>query len=514
MKLPIKPIPSKNQPAKLADHLAKEKKFSSDLNQPVDWSRWGWWLWSKVWHPTSQSILLITILLLLSRGLGFVRQVLIYQKMDQLSSDLLLSSLKIPETIISFLIMGTVASSVLPVATRIEAKTKSLDKVSDYFTLISFSLFTSLIVIIASLLIFTRPVLVWVTSPEILQLYQQSGVFEDYVWVTRILLSGPLLFAIQGVFGVYLTMKKQFLVYGSASLIYNLSTVLALLVARSNDYFTVAWGMTIGAGVSSGLFILTSLRNGLQLNLIRFLRSWQTIFHQYKADFIQTIKLFLPRILVINGAVLANLIIIFIAQDKGQITAVDIGLSIQALFLVLISAVGTVFFPDLAKLFHSTDGNLQAFWRKLFQYTEKVALLAWVGSIVTFVCIPLVMWLFELFGKGQDNASYIILLARVATLGLLFQSVNEILGKYFFVRERVWQPVLISVSGTLVQLASLFLLLQLNWDAGVATALALVLNNLAITIISFYLILVDYKRERAGRKHFPVNRSLVFKSTN
>jgi Uncharacterized membrane protein, putative virulence factor len=358
--------------------------------------------------------------------------------------------------------MGTVASSVLPVATRIEAKTKSLDKVSGYFTLISFSLFTLLIVITTSLLIFTRQVLVWVTSPEILQLYQQLGVFEDYVWVTRILLTGPLLFAIRGVFGVYLTMKKQFLVYGSASLIYNLSTVLALLVARSNDYFTIAWGMTIGAGVSSGLFILTSLRNGLQLNLIGFLRSWQAIFHQYKADFIQTIKLFLPRILVINGAVLANLIIIFIAQDKGQITAVDIGLSIQALFLVLISAVSTVFFPDLAKLFHSTDGNLQAFWRKLFQYTEKVALLAWLGSIVTFICIPLVMWLFELFGKGQDNASYIILLARVATLGLLFQSVNEILGKYFFVRERVWQPVLISVSGTLVQLASLFLLLQLN----------------------------------------------------
>jgi len=42
----------------------------------------------------------------------------------------------------------------------------------------------------------------------------------------------------------------------------------------------------------------------------------------------------------------------------------------------------------------------------------------------------------------------------------------------------------------------------------------LVLNNLAITIISFYLILVDYKRERARTKNFPVSRSLVFKSTN
>ncbi len=514
MKLPIKPIALRGQSTKLVGRSTKNKVFGPNLNQPLTWSNWYWWLWSKVWHPTSQSILLITVLLLLSRGLGFIRQVLIYQKMDQLSSDLLLSSLKIPETIISFLIMGTVASSVLPVATRIEAKTKSLEKVSDYFTLISFSLFSLVIAIITGLVIFTREVLVWVTSPEILQLYQQSGVFEDYVWVTRILLTGPLLFAIQGVFGVYLTMKKQFLVYGSASLIYNLSTILALLLSQPNDYFVVAWGMTIGAAISSGLFIFTSWKNGLQLNLLRFFRSLRGIFKEHKADFVQTVRLFLPRILVLNGAVLANLIIVFIAQDKGQITALDIGLSIQALFLVLISAVGTVFFPDLAKLFHSTSGDLQAFWRKLFQYTEKVALLAWAGSIITFVCIPLVMWLFELFGKGQDNASYIILLARVATLGLLFQSINEILGKYFFVRERVWQPVLISISGTLVQLASIFWLLQMNWDAGVATALALVFNNLAIMIVSLYLILVDYKRERTNAKNFPLIRSLVIKSTN
>jgi len=514
VKLPIKPIALKDQSAKLGSFPTKEKSFSVNLNQLADWPAWGSWLWSKVWHPTSQSILLITFLLLLSRGFGFIRQVLIYQKMDQLSSDLLLSSLKIPETIISFLIMGTVASSVLPVATRIEAKTKSLNKVSDYFTLISFSLLALLMIIIVSLVIFTREVLIWVTSPEILQLYQQSGVFEDYVWVTRILLTGPLLFAIQGVFGVYLTMKKQFLVYGSASLIYNLSTVLALLFARPNDYFVVAWGMTIGAAVSSGLFIFTSWKNGLQLNLFRFFGSLRGIFKEHKADFVQTVRLFLPRILVLNGAVLANLIIIFIAQDKGQITALDIGLSIQALFLVLISAVGTVFFPDLAKVFNSTNGDLQAFWRKLFQYTEKVALLAWGGSIVTFVCIPLVMWLFELFGKGQDNASYIILLAQVATLGLLFQSINEILGKYFFVRERVWQPVLISISGTLVQLASIFWLLQMNWDAGVVTALALVFNNLAIMVVSLYLILLDYKREGTNAKNLSLSRSLVIKSTN
>ncbi len=452
-------------------------------------------LLSRVFEPTVQSVLIITFFLLLSRGLGFIRQILIYQKMDQISSDLLLSAVKLPETIISFLVMGTIATSVLPVASRIESKTNDQKLLSQYFNLVLFVLLSIMLGIVAVLMVFTEPVLKFVTSTEIIQIYTNAGIFDDYVLVTRILLTGPLLFSLQSIFGVYLTMKKQFLVFSSASVIYNIGTVASLLIAKPNDYTAVALGMTAGATIASLLFWITAAKVGLQTKLLFSpTKIWQS-FKIHKQDFLQTCKLFLPRIFLINGAVFANLIIIFIAQNEGQVTALDIGLSIQALFLVLIGAVGTVFFPDLAKLFHLNKTNTNPFWEKLFSYTEKVAILSLIGGVLTFVLIPLVLWFFELFGKGQDNAEYIILLARIATMGLVFQSVNEILSKYFFVRERVWQPVLISVLGTLMQLITTFLLIEINFDAGVVTAFALVVNNLVIMLVSFWLIRSDYKKD-------------------
>jgi len=452
-------------------------------------------LLSRVFKPTVQSVLIITFFLFLSRGLGFIRQILIYQKMDQISSDLLLSAVKLPETIISFLVMGTIATSVLPVASRIEAKTNDQKLLSQYFNLVLFVLLSIMLVIVAILMVFTESVLKFLTSTEIIQLYTNSGIFDDYILVTRILLTGPLLFSLQSIFGVYLTMKKQFLVFSSASVIYNIGTVASLLIAKPNDYIMVALGMTTGATIASLLFWITSTRLGLHTKLLLSpTKMWQS-FKYHKQDFFQTCKLFLPRIFLINGAVLANLIIIFIAQNEGQVTALDIGLSIQALFLVLIGAVGTVFFPDLAKLFHSSKTDTKPFWKKLFSYTEKVAILSLVGGVLTFILIPVVLWFFELFGKGQDNADYIILLARIATMGLVFQSVNEILFKYFFVRERVWQPVLISVLGTIAQLIITFLLIKINLDAGAVTAFALVVNNLIIMLISLGLIRSDYKQD-------------------
>ncbi len=455
--------------------------------------------WIKqLFRPTVQSILLITGLLFASRFFGFIRQILIYQKMDPIASDLLLSAVKIPETIATFLIMGTIVSSVLPVASRIESATQSLEHLSKYLNLILFTLLSIILALISVLFVFTPQVLELVTSQEILDSYRENGIFEDYVWVTRILLSGPLLFTVQAVLGVFLTMKKRFLVYGSASVIYNLGAVLALAVSNYNDYFLVAWGMTIGAATASLVYWITALKIGLRGKYLVFPNKIIESFKIHQKDFWQTWRLFLPRIFLINGAVFANLIIIFIAQDNGQITALDIALSIQAVFLVLIGAIGAVFFPDLARLLNESKENSRPFWRKLFSYTQKTGFITFVGAVITFFAIPVVMWLFELFGRGQGNADYIVYLARIATIGLVFQAVNEILIKYFFVRERVWQPVLISVFGTIMQIVITFILLGFSLDAGAITSFALVANNLGIMLVSFWLIFGDY-REDLGR---------------
>lgn len=452
---------------------------------------------TKILQPTVQSILIVTLLLFLARGLGFIRQILIYQKMDPIASDLLLSASKIPETITTFLIMGTIVSSVLPIASRIETKYKedSQEKLSLYLNLILATLLTIMFGFSTILFIFTPQVLQVVTSADILNKYNEANIFEDYVLVSRIFLLGPILFASQAVLGLFLTMKKRFLVYASAGVFYNIGAVVALIFSSNNNYIAVAWGMTLGTAFAVLVYWLTALKAGYKGSYLVSPSKLLQGFRLHYTDFWQTWKLFLPRIFLIHSAVFANLIIIYIAQDQGQITALDIALSIQSVFLVLIGAIGSVFFPDLAKIWNSAQQDSRPFWNKLFSYTEKTALITLVGTIITFFAIPLVMWIFEISGKGQDNGDYIIYLARITTLSLVFQAVNEILIKYFYVRERVWQPVLVSIAGTIAQIIVTFSILNIVKDAGVITTLGLGLGNLTVMLISFWLIRTDYKKD-------------------
>lgn len=449
---------------------------------------------TKLLQPAVRSILVVTALLLFARFLGFIRQVLLYQKMDAIASDLLLSAAKIPETMATFLIMGTIISSVLPVAARIEAKSpeNSQTVLSLYLVLILAVILGVILAVSAGLFVFVPEILQTVTSKDILEQYRQAGMLEDYVLVTRILLLGPSLYALQGILGVFLTMKQKFLVFASAGIFYNIGAVVTLLIFPKNSYTAVAWGMILGAASAVLAYWLVALKEGLRGWYLFWPEKFRAAWQLHRRDFWQTWKLFLPRIFLINSAVFTNLIIVYIAQNQGQITALDIALSIQAVFLVLIGAIGSVFFPDLAKVWNNPGQDSRLFWNKLFVYTEKTTLVTLVGTVFTFFTIPIIMWLFEITGKGQDNAEYITYLARVLTLGLVFQAVNEILTKYFYVRERIWQPVLVSLTGTMVQIVIILIIPHILPDAGVVASLSLIVSNLVIMLISFWLIRRDY----------------------
>jgi peptidoglycan biosynthesis protein MviN/MurJ (putative lipid II flippase) len=453
-------------------------------------------LWSK---PNIKHILAITLLLFLSRGLGFVRSILIYKYMDRLSADLLLASTKIPETISSLLIMGTIMSSMLPIASRLENDKHGDEKASKYINIMMISIIFVLLIVTFFCFVFT-PFLLRVSSPNLSETLIAKGLFVDYILTTRILLIGPFLFGLQAIFGVFLNIKKRFGVYSWAGSIYNLGTILGILVGVRNGYIQTSVGMMLGAFVTVILFWNEARKYGYRSYISEIWKAKSYIsrivntnLREFKSDLVATWQVFLPRIFLINGAILANLLINNVAQNAGQITAFDIGLSIQGLFFSLVTSAGTVFFPDLAKAFNTQIKD--TFWKKLNLYGKYIVLLAIVASVLTILLAPAVMWVFELFGKGQDNAQYIILIARVCTLSLVFQSLNEILSKYFYVRERVWQPVIISTLGLIGQFVAVFGLIALRSDAGVAVATGLGVANFIVCGVSIYLIFMDRRLE-------------------
>lgn len=435
-----------------------------------------------------RAIGVLTFFMFLSRGLGLVRNLLIYQQFSQIDADLLLASTKIPDLLVSLLIMGTISSSVLPVASRIEAKdTKDNRHVSEYINLLYISIVGVLLIISAIIVIFTPWFLRISTSDVVLESFRANGLYDQYITMTRIMMLGPLAFATQGVFGSYLTLKERFTVYSWAGAIYNIGSIIGILLFPLN-YFAPAIGMMGGAMVNSLLYIVDSKRGNIQFPSLNFSRYFKSAWLSHKQDFISTWQVYVPRIFIINGLVGGNLLINTVASDQGQIFAVDLALSIQGVFFSLITSASTVFFPNISKTFNSLRISPRRKWKRLFYLLEGVGAVAAIGMLGTLLFAPVVMWIFELFGRGQDNAEYIILLTRVTALAIVFQSLIEILSKYIYVKERIWQPAVISLTGFAVQLLVTYVVVGVaKLDPGIAVSGGIVVN---FAVIFIYMLLV------------------------
>jgi peptidoglycan biosynthesis protein MviN/MurJ (putative lipid II flippase) len=451
---------------------------------------------SIILSPTFKSVVLITGLYFVSRILGFVRTLLVYQKLDKLPSDLILNADKIPNLIATILLMGTIFSSVLPVASRLQTKNPKSEKVlNEYINLIIIFLVLILFVILACCFVYTEDLLALITSSDIIQKSKEAGLYDLYVLSSRILLISPLNFGIQAIFGVLLNLKKNFLIFSMAGVVANLGGILGLMYCDGkNDFVKMAIGMILGISLSSLLYIWGAVKGGYKfdfglINPVYLIKK----FVYFKAELWDTFKVFVPRLLLIDGFNIANLILGKIAQNEGQISAFDIATSIQNTFFVVVTSLGLVFFPDLSKTVHDKDLKPEVFWNKLRSYLKTAIYIGLTISVLSLFGSSYVMKLFELAGKGQNNSAYIILLAQVSSFRLFFQAIKEILDKYLYAKERQWQPMLLSISGMIGQVICFVIIINGDLDSGVLASLLLIVYYAVWCLFATIIVKKDYK---------------------
>lgn len=458
-------------------------------------------------NPVTWPILIVTFFTFFSRFLGFVRQYLIVRNLNELQSDLLINANKIPEIISVVLLMGTIYSSVLPIAARIESKDRDEKRISAYLNLITIGLVGVITILIIFGIIFT-PFLLQYFSPSLWEKANQANLVSDYVLASRVLFLFPMAFALQAIWGVFLTLKKRFLVYSLVGVITNLATVAALLISQG-DFVKVAFGIVWGGFLASILFLYYCLIDDFKLPKLSFL--WlKKEFVFFKKDFWQTWKLFLPRVLVIDGFYAASILIsVIISSDSGTnggITAFDIGTSIQGAFFIIVTSLGTVLFPDLSKTFHDKNINRVDFWKKTSKYIKLSALLGMLVTIITMIGSPLIIELFRFLGQQQNNGQTIILIAQVTSISLVFRAMREVLVRYIYIRERVWQPLILSsVSVLALVTTTLILVFQFKLEAVLATSVGFIAYNFCWVLLAFFI----YKKDYFNEKPWLVDRQLV-----
>ena len=427
--------------------------------------------------------------------MGLGRTILISKNLDKISSDIFLKADFIPNQLSSILLMGTIISSVLPIATRLLQKdklTKAEDytKTYNYFNLVSFLILSILIVIIILCQFFLEPLLRLVTDSETYTRYETLGKLDEFIFAARVLLLTPINFAIQALFGVLLNLKNRFNIFAVAGVVTNFGAISGVLVATSTNFITLPIGMLLGGFISCLIYIYYAVKDGYRFpsNIFDFVY-WSKLFKIYSKELIDTAKVFLPRIFLIDGFLVSYAAMATFKTPDGQITAFDFATSIQGAFYILISSIGIILFPNISRIVNDKTVGTKKFWDKIHGYLKTTIILGFVVSILAIPGSYLVIKIFESFGKlqGVEQNAYIILLTSVSSFRLFFMAIKEVLDKVFYSRESKYLPIGLSVIANVVQVVFIWSLAQ-NYDVGVVASVGLMVYYAVWVILALFRV--------------------------
>jgi peptidoglycan biosynthesis protein MviN/MurJ (putative lipid II flippase) len=441
-------------------------------------------------NPNISSVITITGLYFLSRVLGFARNFVSYQKLTRLESDLLSNADKIPNIIASILLMGTIFSSALPVVTRLESQSK--DRSGRYISLITLFIFAFLTLILGFCWLQMEWLLELITSEHLIKQAYDNGLWEVYLLTARISLIIPFNFAIQAITGVLLNFNKKFFIFSLAGAIANVGSIVGLYFTKG-DFIKVVIGMLVATTLSSILYLWSCLKLDYKFNFDLLIpKKLISEVREFEPELKQTIKVFLPRLALIDGFMVAGLVLGRIVTSTGQISAFEIASSIQSTFLIVMSSLGIVFFPDLSKTLTNKNLGFMVFWEKISKYLKISMVIGFVISLMSIFGSYWVMKLFELAGKGQDNAEYIVFLVQISSFRLFFSSIKEILDKYLYAKEKQWTPMWLSLVSVFAQIVVFGILYLFKFDAGLIAMIMFLTYYMVWCLLAIQVLRSDY----------------------
>lgn len=485
-------------------------------------------------NPTLLSVVLISSLVLGSKVLGFARTIIL-TKYDPIYADIFANGDKISGTIITIFLTGALASSVLPVASKVLQKGNK--ELQGYFSVILALLIAFLFTICGLTFVFT-PAILENINIDTWNKIKEAKAIDQYIWVSRLSILTCFNFGLQGLFGVILNLKKRFLVFSLTGIVTNVGCIAGGLIGLKffpNNILPLVIGLIIGGTISTILYIWEVNKSGFRIfnlsntqidhhlersersrlvslenssfkesvnqpptwisNLDNSISELKTNYKTYRSEVLSTLKTMLPRFFIIDGLLIASIAIFNIQNAEGQAIAFELATSIQAVFFIFVSALGTIFFPNLSETLQNKSLNKNVFWDQLTKYLKNAIGLGFLISVVAILFSPLIITIFEILGKKQTYYNDVIYLVQIGAFALFFQSIREILSKYMFTKEKVFMPVILSLSAMAAQVVYIYGLNSfIELDKNVIVITSLMINYMVWSILGMVVVRRDYKR--------------------
>lgn len=421
-------------------------------------------------NRAARSAVLIIVLSLSSKLLGFVRETLIAAQFGSgYETDTFFVAMT-ATSLITSLISIAISTTLIPILSEVESKEGKKAKILHTGNITN-------VIILATILLM---ILAWLASPWIIRLTARGFEGEQFnlaVELTRIGLPMILFSAVVGVFTGYLRSEERHI--SSSAIGYPLNFVYIVYLLLMSSSFGI-----------KGLMAAAAVATLAQL----FIQIPEAVKAGYRHKFVLNLKdPYVKKVLVLSGPILIGVSINDIGSivDRtlasslvsGSISALNYGSRLNTMVLtVFISALTTVIFPLLSK--QSTASNLSAVKRIVSRGVGFIMLItipATVGVIV--LARPIVQVAFER-GAFTTNDSLMTSQALVFySIGLIPMSLNMLLTRVFYSLQDTKTPVIMGAVSVGIDIILNFVLVEFMAHSGLALSTSI--GAFALTILLY-----------------------------
>ncbi|SHH07100.1 murein biosynthesis integral membrane protein MurJ [Tepidibacter thalassicus] len=400
----------------------------------------------KSQKKTTKTVVLVMIIMIVSRLLGFVREVIMTNTFGRgMETDAFFAAFTIPDVMYYLLVGGALSSAFIPVFTSYLSKGDEEEgwKVASTFINISIILLLLLSVLGMIFADYLVPFVAYNFKGEQLNLT---------VELTRFMFPAVTFTALAGLETGILNSYKIFNVPSIGPILYNIGIIFGTIFLSSEFGIKgMAIGVVCGA-VSNFLFQF--------LFVIKKAKKYKFILDLKHPGVKKIFKLIIPAFIGLSVTQI-NLIVnqnIASGFDEGSITALRLANRIMQLPLGIFSvSIATVIFPTITS--QIARGELNDF-RETFSMGMRNIFFVTIPSAIGLMTIgvPLIRLLFVRGAFNEYDAQITASILIFYTLGLAFQGGVQLLTRGFYANHDTKTPVKISFVAVLGNiLLSLFL---------------------------------------------------------
>ena len=377
---------------------------------------------------------ILVITLAFSNILGVIRDHFLASFLPTDRLDIYYAAFRLPDLVFNLLILGAIAAAVIPVMSRALKENEE-----DAWRLSANMLNVGLVLLVGALAIlyFLLPVVL----PKLFHEFEASKV-QETVTLARWMLLSPLFFAVSYFFGSLLNIKKRFLVYSLAPLVYNLSIIIATVVGAER--------FGIRAPVA-GVIIGAALHMLVQLPAVMMVGFRPLLALNFREPMLGRVyRLMMPRAIALGANQIQLLVFtVYASTITGAIAIYNLSDNIQTVPTVILgNSFAAAVFPRLSGLY---DDDKEAFRQLLLKISRLVLFLIVPSAAGLYILRAQIVRLilgYGYFGWADTRAT--VDTVGFFAIGIVAQGLIPLLTRAFYALEDSRYPMKATIISALI----------------------------------------------------------------